>query len=86
MAVPASRPCTGWRAASRRRGRGSQGPPGPVLALELAGLIYAVAVTGHGVSFTRDPGAGGALPPLFTTDVAAFRVAESQALNTSGGT
>jgi hypothetical protein len=31
-------------------------------------------------------GAGGALPPLFTTAVAAFRVAESQALNTSGGT
>jgi hypothetical protein len=30
--------------------------------------------------------AGGALPPLFTTAVAAFRVAESQALNTSGGT
>jgi len=32
------------------------------------------------------PRAGGALPPLFTTAVAAFRVAESQALNTSGGT
>ena len=31
-------------------------------------------------------GAGGVLPPLFTTAVAAFRVAESQALNTSGGT
>jgi hypothetical protein len=29
-------------------------------------------------------GAGGVLPPLFTTAVAAFRVAESQALNTSG--
>jgi hypothetical protein len=29
-------------------------------------------------------GAGGALAPLFTTAVAAFRVAESQALNTSG--
>jgi len=26
------------------------------------------------------------LPPLFTTAVAAFRVAESQALNTGGGT
>jgi hypothetical protein len=26
------------------------------------------------------------LAPLFTTAVAAFRVAESQALNTSGGT
>ena len=30
-------------------------------------------------------GAGGVLPPLFTTAVAAFRVAESQALDTSGG-
>jgi hypothetical protein len=30
--------------------------------------------------------AGGVLPPLFTTAVAAFWVAESQALNTSGGT
>jgi hypothetical protein len=29
---------------------------------------------------------GGALPPLFTIAVAAFRVVESQALNTSGGT
>jgi hypothetical protein len=38
-------------------------------------------VTWHGAG-----GAGGALPPLFTTAVAAFRVAESQALNTSGGT
>jgi hypothetical protein len=36
-----------------------------------------------GESVTR---AAGVLPPLFTAAVAAFRVAESQALNTSGGT
>ena len=39
-----------------------------------------------GVTWQGAGGAGGALPPLFTTATAAFRVAESQALNTSGGT
>jgi hypothetical protein len=37
-----------------------------------------------GVGQDRVGGAGGALALLFTTAVAAFRVAESQALNTSG--
>ena len=37
-----------------------------------------------GVGQDRVSGASGAPAPLFTTAVAAFRVAESQALNTSG--
>jgi hypothetical protein len=36
-------------------------------------------ITWHGAG-----GAGGVLPPLFTTAAAAFQVAESQALDTSG--
>ena len=41
-----------------------------------------------GHTYTRSSAGqpGGVLAPLFTTAVAAFRVAESQALNTSGGT
>jgi hypothetical protein len=40
-----------------------------------------------GRTWQPDPGgAGSALPPLFTTAVAEFRVAGPQALDTSGGT
>jgi hypothetical protein len=56
----------------------SAGQPGG--AFQAAAAITC-DVTGRGAG-----GAGGALAPLFTTAVAAFRVAESQALNTSGGT
>ena len=41
---------------------------------------------GSGAGPQGADGAGGVLPPLFTTAVTAFRVAESQALNTSGAT
>jgi hypothetical protein len=50
------------------------------------GAFQATATITWDVTWQGAGGAGGALPPLFTTAVAAFRVAESQALNTSGGT
>jgi hypothetical protein len=50
------------------------------------GAFRATATITWDVTWQGAGGAGGALPPLFTTAVAAFRVAESQALNTSGGT
>lgn len=37
------------------------------------------------ITWTGPGGAGGALPPLFTAAAAAMRVAESQAINTTGG-
>ena len=37
------------------------------------------------VTWQATGGAGGTLPPLFTVAAAAFRVAESQAVNTTGG-
>ena len=48
------------------------------------GAFQATATITWDVTWQGAGGAGGALPPLFTTAVAAFRVAESQALNTSG--
>ena len=54
-----------------------------------SGYLFCVAVIlladGQQAALVGD-GPGGALPPLFTTALAAFRVAESQALNTSDGT
>ena len=50
------------------------------------GAFQATATITWDVTWQGPGGAGGALAPLFTTAVAAFRVAESQALNTSGGT
>ena len=48
------------------------------------GAFAATATITWDVTWRGAGGAGGALPPLFTTAVAAFRVAESQALDTSG--
>jgi hypothetical protein len=48
------------------------------------GAFQATATITWDVTWQGAGGAGGALAPLFTTAVAAFRVAESQALNTSG--
>jgi hypothetical protein len=48
------------------------------------GAFQATATIAWDVTWQGAGGAGGVLPPLFTTAVAAFRVAESQALNTSG--
>ena len=50
------------------------------------GAFQATATITWDVTWQGAGGAGGVLAPLFTTAVAAFRVAESQALNTSGGT
>jgi hypothetical protein len=57
--------------------RSSAGQPG--------GAFQASATITWDITWRGAGGAGGVLPPLFTTAVAAFRVAESQALNTSGG-
>ncbi|MGH3296244.1 MAG: hypothetical protein ACRDP7_31050 [Trebonia sp.] len=48
------------------------------------GAFQVTATITWDVTWQGAGGAGGALAPLFTTAVAAFRVAESQALNTSG--
>jgi hypothetical protein len=48
------------------------------------GAFQATATITWDITWQGAGGAGGVLPPLFTTAVAAFRVAESQALNTSG--
>jgi len=48
------------------------------------GAFQATATITWDVTWQGAGGAGGVLAPLFTTAVAAFRVAESQALNTSG--
>jgi hypothetical protein len=58
--------------------RSSAGQPG--------GAFHATVTVTWDVTWQGAGGAGGVLPPLFTTAVAAFRVAESQALNTSGAT
>jgi len=50
------------------------------------GAFQPTATITWDVTWQGADGAGGVLPPLFTTAVAAFRVAESQALNTSGAT
>jgi hypothetical protein len=54
-------------------------------ARQPGGAFRATATITWDITWQGAGGAGGALPPLFTTAVAAFRVAESQALNTSGG-
>jgi hypothetical protein len=43
-----------------------------------------LTITWH-ITWRGPGGAGGALPPLFTAAAAAMRVAESQAINTTGG-
>jgi hypothetical protein len=48
------------------------------------GAFRATATITWDVTWQGAGGAGGVLPPLFTTAAAAFRVAESQALDTSG--
>jgi hypothetical protein len=48
------------------------------------GAFQATATITWDVTWQGTGGAGGVLPPLFTTAAAAFRVAESQALDTSG--
>jgi hypothetical protein len=58
--------------------RSSAGQPG--------GAFQATATITWDVTWQGAGGAGGVLASLFTTAVAAFRVAESQALNTSGPT
>ena len=50
------------------------------------GAFQATATITWDITWRGAGGAGGVLPPLFTTAVAAFQVAESQALDTSGGT
>jgi hypothetical protein len=50
------------------------------------GAFTASATITWDITWQGAGGAGGALPPLFTTATAAFQVAESQALNTSGAT
>jgi hypothetical protein len=50
------------------------------------GAFQATATIAWYITWQGAGGAGGVLPPLFTTTEAAFRVTESQALNTSGGT
>jgi hypothetical protein len=50
------------------------------------GAFQATATITWDITWQGGGGAGGALPPLFTTATAAFRVAESQALTTSGAT
>jgi hypothetical protein len=57
--------------------RSSAGQPG--------GAYHVTATITWDITWTGTGGAGGALPPLFTTAAMAFRVAESQAVNTSGG-
>jgi hypothetical protein len=57
--------------------RSSAGQPG--------GAYHVTATITWDITWTGTGGAGGALPPLFTTAAAAFRVAESQAVNTSSG-
>jgi hypothetical protein len=50
------------------------------------GAFQVTATITWDITWQGAGGAGGVLAPLFTTAVAAFRVAESQALNTSGVT
>ena len=57
--------------------RSSAGQPGAA--------YHVTATITWDITWTATGGAGGALPPLFTTAATAFRVAESQAVNTSGG-
>jgi hypothetical protein len=58
-------------------GRSSAGQP--------RGAYRVAATITWDVTWHATGGAGGTLPPLFSTSAAAFRVAESQAVNTAGG-
>jgi hypothetical protein len=51
---------------------------------DLEGQAYRVSVTVHWAVTWAGAGQGGVFPDLTTTGNGAFRVAESQALNTSG--
>jgi hypothetical protein len=57
--------------------RSSAGQPG--------GAYRVTATITWDITWTSTGGAGGVMPPLQTTAAAQFRVAESQALNTSSG-
>ena len=57
--------------------RSSAGQPG--------GAYRVTATITWDITWTAAGGAGGALPPLYSAATAAFRVAESQAVNTAGG-
>jgi hypothetical protein len=57
--------------------RSSAGQPG--------GAYHVTATITWDITWTGTGGAGGMLPPLFTTAATAMRVAESQAVNISGG-
>jgi hypothetical protein len=58
-------------------GRSSAGQP--------RGAYRVAATITWDVTWQATGGAGGTLPPLFSRSAAAFRVAESQAVNTAGG-
>jgi hypothetical protein len=58
-------------------GRSSAGQP--------RGAYRVAATITWDVTWHVTGGVGGTLPPLFSTSAAAFRVAESQAVNTAGG-
>ena len=58
-------------------GRSSAGQP--------RGAYRVAATITWDVTWQATGGAGGTLPPLFSTAAAAFRVAESQTVNTAGG-
>jgi hypothetical protein len=58
-------------------GRSSAGQP--------RGAYRVAATITWDVTWQATGGAGGTLPPLFSTSAAAFRVAESQTVNTAGG-
>ena len=49
------------------------------------GVYHVTATITWDVTWRATGGAGGTLPPLFSTSAAAFRVAESQAINTASG-
>ena len=75
---------------SRRYGPASASPDcGHTYGRSSAGLprgAYRVAATiTWDVTWQATGGAGGTLPPLFSTSAATFRVAESQTVNTAGG-
>jgi len=52
---------------------------------QAGGAYHVTAAITWNITWQAAGGTGGALPPLFSTAAAAFRVAESQAVNTAGG-
>ena len=52
---------------------------------QAGGAYHVTAAITWNITWQAAGGTGGALPPLFSTAAAAFRVAESQAVNTTGG-